>query len=154
MGSDLTGATGLNGLGSGISVHNFTVVNDTEVTANLSITANAALTSRSVIVATPDGNTNPISFTVVAPGTPTLTQVSPSNGTHGTNVSVTLTGTNFTTTGTSVAVSGGVNVSGVTVVNSTTITVTFHLPGSNSTGSKTVTVTTPGGVATGSFTVN
>ena len=47
------------------------------------------------------------------PGAPTLTSVAPNQGTQGTTVAVTLTGTNFVVGATTVAVSGA----GVTVTN-------------------------------------
>jgi hypothetical protein len=66
-------------------------------------------------------------------------------------VPVTLTGTNFTTAGTTVTVSGGVNVGNLTVSNvganglGTTINAQFTIPGSATLGPQTVRVTTPGG---------
>ena len=72
---------------------------------------------------------------------PTLTSVSPSSGTQGQTVNVTLTGTLFAA-GSTVAVSGtGVTVSNLTVVSSTSITATFAIALNATTGALNVTVT-------------
>ena len=65
-GNNLTGATGLNGLGGGVSLAagTFTVVNSTTITATLNITSGATVTIRNIGVATPIGNTNTVPFTV------------------------------------------------------------------------------------------
>ena len=59
-------------------------------------------------------------------GAPTLTSVSPNQGTPGTTVAVTLTGTNFVVGATTVAVSGaGVTVNTVVVGSATSLTANF-----------------------------
>ena len=65
-GTNLTGATGLNGLGGGVSVATgtFNVVNSTTITATLNITSGAGLGNRNISVTTPIGTTNTVSFTV------------------------------------------------------------------------------------------
>lgn len=90
------------------------------------------------------------SFTlkVVNPAAPTLTLISPNSGQRGASVPVTLTGTNFTATGTTVAVSGsGVTVGTVTVVNSTTITATLTISTTATISARNVTVKNPGGTS-------
>ena len=63
-----------------------------------------------------------------APGAPTLTSVAPNQGTQGTTVAVTLTGTNFVVGATTVTVSGaGVTVTTVVVGSSTSLTANFVL---------------------------
>jgi hypothetical protein len=80
-----------------------------------------------------------VEFAAIAP--PTLTSIAPNLGVRGTQVAVTLTGTNFTA-GDGVAVSGtGVTVTGVTVVNSTTITATFAIAANAGLGGHNVSVT-------------
>ena len=94
--------------------------------------------------------------TIPAPvGAPVLSSISPTSGTQGTAVAVTLTGTNFTA-GATVAVSGtGVTVSNATVASSTRITATFTIAASAGSGARSVTVTTTGGTsAAQTFTVN
>ena len=151
-GTGLTGSTGITfsgvGGGGGIGVSGFTVVNDTAITATFAISPTAALTARNVRVNTAGGLSNPETFTVVSPGTPTLTSISPSSGLRGTPTSVTLTGTGFTTTGTAVHVTApanGLSITGVTVVNPTTITATFNTSTGATIGPRSIYVTTPGG---------
>jgi hypothetical protein len=75
---------------------------------------------------------------------PTLTSISPTSGLLGTSVPVTLTGTNFPTTGTTTLnVSGtGVTVSNVSVVSATQITATFTITAGATLRGRNVTVTT------------
>ena len=154
-GTGLTGATGVDVSGSGVTVSNVTAVNDTTVTATFTITAGANLTARNVSVVTSTGPTNNVAFTIVNPPPPTLASISPASGSRGASVAVTLTGTNFTT-GTTVAISGaGVSHNAVTVVNATTITTTFTITAGAAQTGRNVTVTTPGGTSSSvTFTVN
>jgi hypothetical protein len=79
---------------------------------------------------------------------PTLTSISPTSGVSGNAIAVTLTGTNFAA-GATVNVPGrsGITVTGVTVVNATTITATFTISATAPLGGDSVTVTS-GGVTT------
>jgi hypothetical protein len=90
------------------------------------------------------------------PALPVLTLTSPASGIQGSVVPVTLTGQWFTGA-TQVNVGGnGVAVSGVTVVNDTTITATFTIArtANASTTPRSVTVVSPGGTSNaGGFTV-
>ena len=98
-------------------------------------------------------------------GAPTLTSVSPNQGTAGTTVAVTLTGTNFVAGSTTVNVSGGgvtvlsrrggsVSVVAVTVNSPTSLTANFQIDAAAAAGARTVTVTTPGGTSGGqTFTI-
>ena len=79
-------------------------------------------------------------FAAVSGPVPTVTSVSPSSGSSGGGTAVTITGTNFVS-GAGVTI-GGVAATGVTVVNSTTITATTP---AGTAGAVTVTVTNPGG---------
>ena len=163
-GIGFTGATAVNVSGTGItqpaagSTGAFTVVNDTTITTTFIISATAALTARNVTVTTAGGLSNPVAFTVVTPGTPTLSSISPNVGLRGTPTAVTLTGTGFTATGTTVNVqapANGLTITGVTVVNPTTITATFNTSatggGAATLGPRSIYVTTPGG-STGTVT--
>jgi hypothetical protein len=153
-GTRLTGSTGINVNGGGITVSGFNVVSDTQINATFTISATAALTARNVTVSTAGGVSNPVTFTVVSPGTPTLSSISPNSGLRGAAVFVTLTGTGFTAAGTTVNVAapaGGLTISGVTVVNPTTITATFSTFGGATIGPRSIFVTTPGG-STGTVT--
>jgi hypothetical protein len=65
-GTNLTGATGLTGLGGGVTAAagTFTVVNSTTITVTLNITSTATLGIRNIGVTTPIGTTNTLPFTV------------------------------------------------------------------------------------------
>ena len=81
-----------------------------------------------------------VTLTVIAPGTPTVTGVSPNNGPILGGTAITISGTNFVSGAT--ATLGGTAATNVVVVNSTTITATTA---AHSAGAVTVTVTNPGG---------
>lgn len=87
---------------------------------------------------------------------PTLTLLTPSFGTQGTSVGVTLTGTVFDGGNAVVGVTGfGVSANGCVVVSAVTITCTFAIDAAATTGSHTVSVTTDLGTSGGLiFTVN
>ena len=155
-GSGLTGATAITVSGSGVTVSNVTVVNDTTVTATFTITSGAGLTARTIKVTTAQsGTSNGVTFTAVLPPVPTLSSVAPNSGMRGSDIPVTLTGTDFTAAGTKITVSGsGVTASNLTVLDNATITATFTITTSASLSSRSVTVTTPGGTSnTQTFTV-
>jgi len=149
FGSGLTGTTAVTVAGGGITVGPITVVSDSQVTTTFTISAGAAGTARTVSVTAPGGVSNTVAFTVTIPATPTLASVAPPTGVRSTAVPVTLTGTNFITGETTVAVSGGgITVSGVTVTSSTTLTATFTISaGASTTAAHNVTVTVAGAAA-------
>ena len=80
---------------------------------------------------------------VTSSATPTLTAVTPNNGSTTGGTSVTLTGTNFT--GATAVSFGGIAATSFTVNNATTITATTP---AHAAGLVNVVVTTPGGTAT------
>src|ERR1700693_4438592 len=86
---------------------------------------------------------------------PTLASITPTSGGRGASVGVTLTGTNFFA-GATINLSGtGITPSGLTVMNSTTITATFTIAANAPLGAQNVSVTTAGGTSgTVAFTVN
>jgi len=136
---------------SGVSVN----AGGTQLTATFTIAATAATTSRNVTVTNPSGSaSNAVTFTVVNPPVATLTSISPASGARGTNVAVTLNGTNFTATGNTIAVSGTlVTVSGVSVnAVGTQLTATFTIAATAATTSRNVTVTNPSGTASNAVT--
>jgi len=158
-GTNLTGTTAVNFSGTGVSASNVVVVNATTVTATFNITAGAAIGTRSVAVTNSGGVASNIltgAFTVTALAPPTLTSLTPTTGTRGTAVAVTLTGTNLTGA-TAVNFSGtGVSASNVVVVNATTVTATFNITAGAALGTRAVSITTPGGTSpnlNGAFTV-
>ena len=87
------------------------------------------------------------------PGAPTLTSLSPNQGTQDTTVVVTVTGSGF---GTTVAVSGiGVTPSNIEEISGTSLRVTFTIAAKATSGPRNVTVTTTGGTSNAlPFTVN
>ncbi|QXH44848.1 autotransporter domain-containing protein [Pseudomonas xanthosomatis] len=137
-GTNLTGATAVT-IG-GTAATSVTVVNATTITATTPAHAAGAV---NVVVTTPGGTaTLTNAYTYVTP-TPTLSNVSPNNGTTAGGTSVTLTGTNFS--GATGVTFGGLSATGIVVVNATTITATTP---ANAAGAVNVVVTTPGGTAT------
>jgi hypothetical protein len=109
-GSRLNGATGVTVSGSGATATITGTPTATTVTANIVIATSAGTGNRNVAVVTPAGTTNSVTFAVRGP---TLTSISPSPATHGTGVTLTLTGTNL-------AGATGVTISGTG--NSCTVT--------------------------------
>jgi hypothetical protein len=153
-GISLTGATSVNVTGGGITVSGITVVSDTQVNATFTISPTAALTARNVTVTTPTGTTTPVTFTVVNPGTPILSSITPASGLRSrfgspNPVAVVLTGSNFTAGSTVnvVAPANGLTVTGVTLVSPTQINATFNTSSSATIGPRSITVTNPGGTS-------
>ena len=139
--------------GTGITVSNLTVVSSTSITATFTVAPNAPTGAQNVTVASSGQTSGSQAFTVNS-GAPTLSSVSPSSGTQGQTVGVTLTGTLFAS-GATVQAGVGITVSNTTVVNSTSITATFSIAQNAATGAQNVTVTTSIGTSgPQSFTVN
>src|SRR5208283_5187974 len=88
----------------------------------------------------------PAAYTINLPA-PTLTTVSPNSGKQGTNVPVTLTGTNFISGATVAVANTGITVTNVKVVSATQITATFVIGATAALGATNVTVTTSGGTS-------
>jgi hypothetical protein len=142
--------------GSGVSATGVTVVSATKITATFAISASASTGVHSVTVTTSAGSSAAQSFTVnvPAPAKPTLTSLAPNSATRGSTVTVTLTGTNFTSPATINVQGGTVSVSNVVVVNSTTITASFHVSSTAGRRSRDTTVTTAAGTSNArSFTI-
>ena len=135
--------------GSGVTASNMTVTSPTTITASFVITPGAQLGAHDVTVTTAAGTTAPRPFTVVSPP-PTLAGIAPDTALRGQSVSVTLTGTNFLASGTSVNVGGtGVAVANVQVTSGTSLTATFVIDTTSATvGDHAVSVTTFGGGTT------
>ena len=147
--------------GTGITVSNLTVASSTSITATFTIAATAPTGAQNVTVTSRSKISGSQAFTVNS-GAPTLASISPSSGTQGQAVNVTLTGTNFAA-GSTIGPLGGLNciqsgcitVSNLTVVSSTSITATFTIALNALTGTYNVTVTNSIGTSgTQTFTVN
>ncbi len=161
-GFGFTGATGatVSGAAGSVTVSNFSVVNDTTITATFTVAPSAGLGGggRNVTVVNPIGSvTLNGAFTVANPPAPTLASITPAAGTHNTIVSVTAAGTNFTAAGTTVTVSGtGVTCTGVTVnAGGTSLTTSCAISNTAAHTARNFTVSNPGGTSGAlSFTVN
>ena len=145
-GTNLTGATINNMTGIAISGVTSTA---TSVSATFTISASTAIGPRNVRVTTAAGTSNPVIFTITNPPVATVTSITPNTGVGGSGVPVTITGTNFTTTGTRLTGTGlgGLGITGLTVVDSNTITATFNITAGA--GTRTIGVTTPAGAGIG-----
>ena len=146
----VAGATTVTVGGSGVTVTNVAVSSVTSLTANFVIDPTASEGLRTVTVTTAGGTSGPRIFTITppAPGVPTLTSVTPNQGTQGTTVEVTLIGTNFVVGATTVAVSGGgVTVTNVVVGSTTSLTANFVIDPAAADGPRSVTVTTAAGTS-------
>ena len=142
--------------GAGVTATVIAVGSSTSLTAAFVIEAAAATGPRTVTVTTAGGTSGGQTFTITLPPAPTLTSVAPIQGTQGTTVGVTLTGTNFVA-GATVAVSGADVTATVTAVDisGTSLTATFVIGAAAAPGPRTVTVTTAGGTSGGQpFTIN
>src|SRR5207302_10217371 len=83
-----------------------------------------------------------VPFTIAA-APPSLSSITPINGLAGTNVNVTLTGTHFIGGQTQFNLSGGgISITGVNFVNSTTATATLTIDANTAIGDRNVTATT------------
>lgn len=155
-GTDLSFPLSLSLSGTGITVAEMSSTADgTTLAADFIIAADAPLGDREVSVRTRGGTSAPQTFTVLL-AAPTLATVEPSAGVRGTTTAVTLTGTDFVTGATTVAVSGsGIAVSNVNVSSATTLTADFVIDGDAAIGDRTVAVATASGSSGGlTFTVN
>ena len=144
----LTGTNFTSGLtvdaGTSIVASNISVVSPTSATARFTIPIDAPIGAHNVTVTTAEGTSSPATFTVEPPVT--LSGITPVSGLQGTNVSVTLTGTNFAAPFI-VNAGSGITVSSINVTSSTSATATFGIAVSAALGTRNVTVTTPGGTS-------
>ncbi len=142
-GTYLTGASEVR-LGTGIVVNSFTVLSPSQITANISLAAGAEIGARDVSVTTPGGSfALPNSFTVKQ-ALPTITSISPDNGSQGATIIVTIRGTNLTGTS-EVRFGSGTAVNSFTVPSPSQITVNITIVAGSAIGASDVSVTTPGG---------
>jgi phosphatidylinositol-3-phosphatase len=146
----------VNASGSGITVSNVSVVSSTKATATFNIAANAGAGQQNISVTTAAGTSSSVAFNVTAAlGAPTLTSISPSTGSQGSSVPVTLTGTGFVAPLTVNVGGSGITVSNVSVVSSTKATATLAIAASAGVGQHNISVTTTAGTSgTMAFTVN
>src|ERR1051326_7075477 len=143
--SCVAGTTTVAITGSGVTISGESIGNNT-ITATFTVAADAPPASHDVTVTNSFGASNAVKFSIGLP-TPTITSISPSSGFRGTNVTVTLTGTNFVSaSGTVVKISaGGVTASNLKVQSDTSMTATFNIDSAATLGKYFVAVSTPDG---------
>jgi hypothetical protein len=150
----VTGATSVSVGGGGITVSNVNVQSSTSMTVTLTIDPEATPGSHPLTVTTAGGTSSPINFTVNA-AVPTLSGISPASGTRGTSVSVTLTGTHLNDLFESISVDGTGVTATIQQKQGTSITATFAISASASTGVHNVSVSGSAGSSNSvSFTVH
>jgi hypothetical protein len=89
---------------------------------------------------------SPVALSGNSTTAPTLTSIAPNTGVRGSSVAVTLTGSNFSTLGSTVNVpaGSGITVSNVTVSSATTITATLTIAANAAVATRNISVTTGG----------
>lgn len=146
-GTNFTGATKVS-FGGGINVTSFTVVNDTQITANITIANRAFVGTRFVTVVDPSGHGTMSPGFTVTKFAPEVTSVNPSTGVQGATLNgIIITGSNFTGT-TGVSFGGGIDVTGFTVNDDTKITANIVIANGAAVGSRFVTVVNQSGRGT------
>jgi hypothetical protein len=147
-GTNLNGATTVAVSGGGVTVSNVVYVNAQTVTATFTIATgtSAALGNRNVTVTTPGGTTNSVVFTVLGPAVTGINPTQHARSLVPAPFQVTITGADLQgATAVTFSNSTGILVTGVTAVNSTTVTANVTLSLAAATGPRTVQVTTPNG---------
>ncbi len=156
-GSNLAGATAVSfSPSTGITVSNIQS-SATQVTASIAISSGAATGARQVSVTTPAGTSNALSFTVSqAQAGPTISSLSPSQGTQGSSFTLTINGSNLTgASAVTFTPANGITVSNVQSTAANRATATVNISASAPTGTRQVTITTPAGTSSSkTFTVN
>ncbi len=146
----VVGATVVEIVGTGVTLTDVTVESATSITANVVIAANASLGDAELTVTTAVAVSAAQAFTVL-PLVPVALSVSPSFGSAGDTIPVTLTGRNFVPGATTVTVASAVTVTNVSVTSATSLTANFVAPNAAVGGTVTiyfVTVKTAGGTTT------
>jgi subtilisin len=108
------------------------------------------------VIATLADGTSVQATTTIASTTPTVTAVTPNQGTSGAAVPVTIDGSAFVS-GATVSAGAGITVTNVAFVSATRLSATFTIAGDATAGTRDVTVTNPGGAGSTlarAFTVN
>jgi hypothetical protein len=138
-------------LGSGITVSALTVNSATSLTAQIVIAALAAPGARNVVVTTGAQTVSLANGFSVAPASPSISSVSPAQGSAGQTVTVSIRGqnTNFVAGVSQIAFGDGINVSNVTVQNPLSLTAQLVIAANAMAGNRTVTVLTGSEVAAG-----
>ncbi len=142
-------------LGKGVAVNSFSVVEQNQLTADITIVASAETGARDVTVVTPGGSsTLPGGFTIKQ-ALPVITSASPDQGRQGESLNVTLTGMNLSGA-TEMRLGTGIAVNSFSVLSDNQVTASIVISKDAPTGARNISVTVPGGSFTLSkgFTVN
>jgi len=166
LGVSLSGSNFLNSptcnFGAGITVNSCSTTSLTQITANISIASGAALGPRNLTVTNSDGQSATLNsgFTVQAAvvyPAPTLSGANPNSGVQGqSNLSITLTGTNFLAAPTC-SFGAGVTVNSCNYNSPTQIVANVSIDINAATGTRNITVTNTDGqsaILANGFTVN
>jgi len=134
--------------GAGITVSNVAFVSSTRLSASFAIDGAAAAGGRDVVVTNPNGGGGSLAnaFTVNVAAPVVVSSVSPSQGTAGSTVAVTIDGSGFAS-GASVSAGAGITVSNVAYVSPARLTASFAIDGAAAAGGRAVVVTNPNGMA-------
>jgi hypothetical protein len=146
LGTNLTG-TGEVRVGTGIAVNSFTVLSSNQIEANITILAGAAIGATDVTVSTPGGSFTLQNFFAVKPGQPSITTISPNQGSPGTGLEVIISGSHLEGA-TSVSFGTGVVIKSFTILSPTQLSANLTIVEDAVTGMRDVSVTTPGGSST------
>ena len=144
--------------GAGITVSNVAFVSSTRLSASFAIDGAAAAGGRDVVVTNPNGGGGSLAnaFTVNVAAPVVVSSMSPSQGTAGSTVAVTIDGSGFAS-GASVSAGAGITVSNVAYVSPARLTASFAIDGAAAAGARAVVVTNPNGMPgslANAFTVN
>jgi len=142
-GTNFTGAIGV-AFGKGIHVTGFAVTSATQITAHIVIDNRAVVGSRLIAVIGPSGKGVLKDGFTVLDNAPTITGVSPNQGSQGQTLSVTVAGTNFTGA-IGVFFGRGIYVTGFAVTSATQITAHIVIDNRAVVGSRPIAVFGPSG---------
>lgn len=139
-------------LGNGITVNSVTIDNFSQITANITIDPAATVGPRDVTLTNAVSGTSGGSdvesngFSVLLDGNPvpTITSINPTSGVQGTTVNVTVNGSNFDQSYTTVGFGASTSTSNLIVNNSTSLTVDVIIGANAPLGLRDVTVTNAG----------
>jgi hypothetical protein len=142
-GDNFTGASVVQ-FGPGISINSFNVMSAGQINANITVAAGAAAGTRDVSVTTPGGSfVLPGGFTVKQ-ALPVIKSINPDRGNPGTTMVVIINGNNLTGT-TSVSFGAGIDITGLTNISPTQLSVNVNIRADALIGARDISVTTPGG---------
>ena len=141
--------------GTGVTVSNITVVSPTQITARFAIDLAAAPGARSVTLSNGATTTSAVPLTITAaPVPPVLTSLDKTTGAAGSAVSVTATGTSFTSSTKLIFSGAGITVGNLRVISPTQLTASLVIASTAPTGARAVTLSNTNATANGvNFTI-